>query len=73
MERPDPRLEWRLTQAFLHLLARIANSKAASRERLIESRPADEIVEVGGRRWRITYGPARDRDGDPARTATPLD
>lgn len=65
---PDRRTAWSLTQAFLGLLAQIANDTAASREQLIDTpAPGVEIVRVGGRRWRIWI----DRDGE--RHATPLD
>lgn len=57
---------------LLAVLVRLANHKAAHREHLIETTHDGEIVEIGGRRWKVrTVG--TDRDGDPARQATPLD
>lgn len=66
MSSPDSR------RNLLAVLVRLANHKAAHREHLIETELDGEIVELSGRRWMVrTVG--TDRDGDPARQATPLD
>ena len=66
MSTEETRLDWHLAQRFLGLLARIANSKAAARERLIETpAPGEEIVELGGRRWRVTIDAAGNRQATP--------
>jgi hypothetical protein len=65
-EREDRKLGWRLGQGILGMLTSITNASAARNERLIET-PAqgEQIVVIGGRRWRIWYDAAGERNATP--------
>jgi hypothetical protein len=59
-------------RSLLSILVHLANHRSDHRTHLVETTRDGEIVELGGRRWKVRTA-GTDRDGEPAREISPLD